>query len=258
MLSFRHLGFLMGGCLCFSFAGTADCQDADALVYELRTYHAAPGKLDELNARFRDHTMKLFEKHGMTNVGYWVPLDNAENKLIYILSFPSRAARDKSWKAFSADPDWQRVRKESMANGKLVNKVESVLMQTTAYSPAVRSVKNGKRIFELRVYTTPPERLDDLNARFRDHTMKLFTKHGMTNVGYWVKLPGQKGAETTLIYILAHKSKEAAQQSFSTFRNDPAWIAARKASEEKAGGSLTVKDGVKSTFMQATDYSPLQ
>jgi hypothetical protein len=88
--------------------------------------------------------------------------------------------------------------------------------------------------------------------------MKLFTKHGMTNVGYWVPLPDQKGAETTLIYLLAHKSQEAAKQSFDAFRNDPAWIAARKASEEKAGGPLTVKDGVKSTFMQATDYSPLQ
>src|ERR1043166_460089 len=73
-------------------------------LYELRTYFASPGKLDDLQSRFRDHTMKLFEKHGITNVGYWVPIDNRENKLIYLLSYPSRDAREKSWKAFVADP----------------------------------------------------------------------------------------------------------------------------------------------------------
>src|ERR1044071_5024264 len=79
----------------------------DTRCFELRTYHAAPGKLDELNARFRDHTCKLFEKHDIQNIGYWVPLDNSGNELIYLLAYPSREARDKSWKAFMADPDWQ-------------------------------------------------------------------------------------------------------------------------------------------------------
>ena len=80
----------------------------------------------------------------------------------------------------------------------------------------------------------------------------------MTNIGYWVPLEGQTGAGSTLIYILAHKSVEAAKTSFDAFRQDPDWLAARKASEEKAGGSLTVPDGVKSVFMQATDFSPLK
>src|SRR5258708_5459308 len=89
----------------------------DKLCYELRTYYAAPGKLDELHARFRDHTCKLFEKHDIQNLGYWVPLDNSEIKLIYLLAYPSREARDKSWKAFMADPDWQAAYKASEANG---------------------------------------------------------------------------------------------------------------------------------------------
>src|SRR4029453_1499633 len=72
----------------------------DSRVFELRTYYAAPGKLNDLQARFRDHTMALFEKHGMVNIGYWVPLENAENKLIYLLAYPSREARAKSWKEF--------------------------------------------------------------------------------------------------------------------------------------------------------------
>ena len=74
-------------------------------VFEIRTYYANEGKLDALLARFRDHTVALFKKHGMTNVGYWVPSDNKENKLVYMLAFPSREARNKAFKAFSADPD---------------------------------------------------------------------------------------------------------------------------------------------------------
>src|SRR5947207_2662589 len=95
------------------------------------------------------------------------------------------------------------------------------------------------RVYELRIYYAAPGKLDALNARFRDHTLKLFHKHSMTNVGYWTLLPGQTGAEDTLIYMLAHKSQEAAKQSFDAFRKDPAWVVARSASEQKAGGSLT-------------------
>jgi hypothetical protein len=233
-------------------------REKDMRVYEMRTYYAEPGKLDALNARFRDHTCKLFEKHGMTNVGYWVPIDNPDSKLIYILAFPSREAREKSWKAFGADPEWKRVQKESEADGKLVGKIESVLLQATDYSPSIEPGRKGERVFELRVYTASADNLGRLNARFRDHTCKLFEKHGMTNVGYWVPLSGQKDADNTLVYILAHKSVEAAKASFDAFRKDPDWNAARKASEEKAGGPLTVKDGVKSTFLKATDYSPIR
>src|SRR4051794_3491079 len=81
----------------------------DARVFEMRVYYAQPGKLDALHARFRDHTTKLFEKHGMTNVGYFVPVgENKENKLVYFLAYPSLEARKKAWDAFGADPDWKK------------------------------------------------------------------------------------------------------------------------------------------------------
>src|SRR5437588_746655 len=94
----------------------ADPTKGEARVFELRTYHAAPGKLAALEARFRDHTMKLFEKHGITNIGYWTELDankgeqkgEPDDKLIYIIAFPSKAAADKSWKEFRDDPDWKK------------------------------------------------------------------------------------------------------------------------------------------------------
>lgn len=110
----------------------------DSRCFEMRTYHAAPGKLEALHARFRDHTNRLFTKHGMTLIGYWVPQDKdkgADNTLVYILAFPSRAARDKSFAEFGKDPEWIAARDESEKNGKLVEKVDSVFLSATDYSP---------------------------------------------------------------------------------------------------------------------------
>jgi hypothetical protein len=232
----------------------------DSKVYELRIYYAPEGKLDALHARFRDHTVKLFEKHGIENIGYWVPVgENKENKLAYIIAHPSREAAKANWAAFFKDPDWQKAAKESEANGKIVARMESYFMQLTDYSPLPKAeAASPARVFEFRTYTTPPAGLDAINARFRDHTVKLFEKHGMKNLAYFNRMKDQKDADVTLFYILAHKSEDAAKESFTAFRDDPDWIKARKASEEKAGGSLTVKDGVKSEFYKATDYSPIR
>jgi hypothetical protein len=110
----------------------------DSRCFEIRTYYATPGKLEELHARFRNHTMKLFKKHGMEVVGFWGPTDKekgSENTLVYVMAFPSREARDKAWKDFVADPEWQKVRKDSEANGRLLEKLESVILMATDYSP---------------------------------------------------------------------------------------------------------------------------
>jgi len=104
--------------------------------YELRIYHAAPGKLEALHDRFRKHTNGLFVKHGMEIVGFWGPIDKetgSESKLIYVLAYPSREAREASWKAFRSDPDWQAAQKASEANGKLVDKAESIYMGEVDY-----------------------------------------------------------------------------------------------------------------------------
>ena len=106
-------------------------------VFEMRTYTAPDGKLPELQARFRDHTMRIFQKHGMTNVGYWVPQDAPakDNTLIYIISHASRDAAKKSWADFAADPEWKKVSAESQVNGRIVAGVVSVYMDATDYSP---------------------------------------------------------------------------------------------------------------------------
>jgi len=106
-------------------------------VFELRTYTATPGNLDKLLARFRNHTMRIFEKHGMTNIGYWVPTDEAEssNTLVYILAHDSQEAATRSWQAFSADPEWQKVNEESNVDGPILQGVVRKYMSTTDFSP---------------------------------------------------------------------------------------------------------------------------
>lgn len=116
--------------------GTAADEARSVRVFELRTYTAAPGKMDALNARFRDHTVKLFEKHGMTSIGYWTPSEGAgaDDTLIYILAHESRETAKKSWMAFGTDPDWISARNESEKDGKLTTKVESRFLNPTDYS----------------------------------------------------------------------------------------------------------------------------
>jgi hypothetical protein len=115
---------------------TLTAQSADK-VFELRTYTAPDGKLGELHSRFRNHTLRIFEKHGMTNVIYLSPMDApaAENQLVYLLSHKSRDAAKASWDAFRNDPEWKKVASESQVNGTIVSKVDSVFLTATDYSP---------------------------------------------------------------------------------------------------------------------------
>jgi len=109
-------------------------------VYELRIYHVVPGKLDALLARFRDHTDKLFARHGMKSVAYWTPVDEPQKgvTLIYILQHPSRTAATENWKAFQDDPEWKSVKAKSEENGKLAEKIDSTFMSLTDFSPKLR------------------------------------------------------------------------------------------------------------------------
>ena len=118
-------------------ATQSDNADSAGVVYELRVYHAASGKLGDLLTRFREHTIKLFDRHGIKSVAYWTPLDEPEksNTLIYILQHPSREAAAANWKSFQEDAEWKSVRDKSEANGKLVDKVDSTFLVLTDFSP---------------------------------------------------------------------------------------------------------------------------
>jgi hypothetical protein len=127
------IGFALGS---WNAAGVAHAQNAGK-VYEMRTYTAPDGKLPNLQARFRDHTIRIFNKHGMKSVGYWVPQDAPakDNTLIYIISHDSREQAKKNWADFQADPEWKKVSAESQVDGRIVSNVVSVFMDATDYSP---------------------------------------------------------------------------------------------------------------------------
>ncbi|MES2517486.1 MAG: NIPSNAP family protein [Bacteroidota bacterium] len=230
--------------------------DANSRLYELRVYYASEGKLQDLMNRFQQYTLKFFYKHDMRLEGFWLPLgENKEQKLVYVLSYPSREAREKSWKEFMTDKGWVAVMKSSTANGEIVAKIESTFLKTTDFSP--NNLKSsGDRVFELRTYKTKPGLLPNLLSRFRDHTLKLFEQVGMTNIIYWTPTDKEQGSEDLLIYFLSHKSKEAGLASFKIFGESAEWQAVKKASEEKAGGPLTIS--VKSEYFVPADFSPLK
>lgn len=103
-------------------------------VFELRTYTSHENRLSDVVARFKNHTTRFFERHGITNIGYWIPTDQP-NTLIYIVSHASREQAKKNWEAFQKDPEWIAAREASMANGPIVVKTQSVFMEPTEFSP---------------------------------------------------------------------------------------------------------------------------
>jgi hypothetical protein len=143
MMKIGKIGFGIACLLLAGWVGLAvhanqgEKKKVDTRVFEMRTYYANPGKMTALHARFRDHTNKLFVKHGMDLVGYWSPIDpkQAEEKMVYILAYPSKAAADKSWDAFKKDPDWIKAKADSEKDGVLVKSIDSVFLNPTDYSP---------------------------------------------------------------------------------------------------------------------------
>jgi hypothetical protein len=235
--------------ICFSLFA----QQADTRYFEMRIYYCYPGRLDALVERFQNHTTRIFEKHGMENIGYWLPAKNDRNALYYILAYPSKEARDKSWADFSADPEWKEVATKSEVSGKIVESVTSVFMNASDLLPKINTASAGQpHVFELRTYTCLPGRLPNLITRFKDHTLKLFEKHHMENIVYFTSI--EKESQSKLVYLLAHKSEEEAAKSWDAFRSDPVWIAARDASEKD--GKIVEK--VESVYLKPLSFSKLK
>jgi hypothetical protein len=211
----RILGCCLGLLVIFPLAAVA----ADKL-YELRIYTTNPGKLDALNTRFRDHTLKLFEKHGIENLYYWTVTEGAEgedpaNLLVYIVAHKDKASADAAWQAFLADPEWQKVARESEAGGAiLAGRPYSLYLETvdipTGETAAARA--DAGRIFELRKYNTGVDGLAGTIDRFQGGEAELFRKHGMETLHFWSALD-----QSSFVYLLAHKDRETARASWQGF-----------------------------------------
>jgi uncharacterized protein YbaA (DUF1428 family) len=230
---------------------------ADTRCFEMRIYTAPPGKLDALHARFRDHTIALFEKHGITNIGYFTPVPNTENKLVYLLAYPSKEARDESWKKFAADPEWVKAKTESELQGKLVAAVEQRFLQPTDFAPELKPAKGvAGRVFELRSYEATAGNLDKLVKVSGKYAPELFKTHGIEFLGAWTPFPGQKGGENRLTYLLAYPNEAAIETATKKMAEDPKIESIGQELEKEAGGPPIAEGGIVTARLVATDYSP--
>ncbi len=234
--------------------GMASVQAGEG-VLELRIYTCEPGKLEALNERFRNHTMRLFEKHGMKNIAYWEASEGptAGNTLYYIIHHASRDAAKKSWADFQADPEWQAVRKASEEKyGKILSKApEAIYMTETDYSPPTEKARQDK-VYELRTYTTALDKLPGLHSLLSGEGDKLLKAHGLRSVGYWSPTD-EPHSKNTLIHVLEHRNLEAAKESWVKLNEDRRWTAAKKKVEEE-GTLLAVPP--EAVYLKTVDYSP--
>ena len=239
--------------------------EPDYTIHELQIITAKPGKLAALQEWFKQHDQDVLAKHGAKTLAYLLPAqtqagENAANKILCLYEHPSTKALMQFSRKVKADPLWKPLDTSQPGPQLLVENTEVIWLRPTDFSPEFKPTKSSQpRVFELRTYTCPsPEKLAALHNRFRDHTMGLFAKYGMENLVYWQPL-GLEDGDRKLVYLLAHDSVNAAKESFSKFRADPEWLKAKKASEERAGGSLTeAVDGVLSEFFVGAEYSPLR
>jgi hypothetical protein len=264
-------------------ATAAPTAEKDSRVYELRVYKVNPGKLPALKEVYNEAVGKFMKKYDIELLGAWTPADEKDERLFALLVHKDMDSADKNYKAFLADADFRKIIGEKSKDGPVASGMTRFFLNATDYSPAIKAANVGNRIFELRTYITTPNNLEHLNARFRDHTCKLFEKYGMTNVAYFnfdkdakttvgellkgCAAPGKDTCEVkpdaeakpvALVYFITHKDADAMKSSFGKFGQDPGWTKARKESEVKGGGSLTAKDGVKSLILKPLDGSQLK
>ena len=218
------------------------------MLYELRIYDAMPGKLGALNDIFANHVMGFFKNYGIGMVGFWTAVIGIGNQLTYMLSVDNMSDREEKWGALRADPSWQKAHAEWESDGPLVSSMQNSFMRLTPYSPEPKISSNFQ---ELRIYQAVPGKMSALNARFSDHTIHLFEKHGIRNVGYWTQDVGV-GTSNQLFYMVGHANLAEREKNWDAFGSDPDWQKARAESERD--GPLTSK--TLSSILRPTDYSP--
>ena len=226
--------------------------DMKSTYFEVRKYYANDGKLQDLLNRFENHAMKLFEKVGMENIAYFVPAENTDNSMTYILGYPDEKSRDRMWAEFGNDPTWKQAKADSEVNGGLVKSVDHTFMvfaQDLNNNP--RPMPSG--VIQMRTYFMLNGKVPNIQARFRDHTQDLFEKQGLRNYPYWMTVE-KDGLQPKLVYLLGAKDQVSFDSSFAAFVKDPEWLKARDASE--ASGKIVEK--IDAVMFKTLPYSPLK
>ncbi|MDG2388403.1 MAG: NIPSNAP family protein [Planctomycetaceae bacterium] len=227
-------------------------------IYELRIYKANEHRFQHLITRFRDYTDRIFARHNMKALGYWIPTDGTprqKRRIVYVLKHPSRYEAYANWIHFTNDREWQKVLDMPEFSGLLAEKPTSIFMTETDYSEKVASaIQQAGGVYELRTYTCNEGKLGALNDRFRDHTTRLFGKNGMKNIGYWTTFDLPE-SQNTLIYMVHHESREQADANWKSFLSDPAWK--RVARESQRDGKFLAKPPDR-IYLKSLEFSPLR
>ena len=222
----------------------------DGPVYELRIYAAAEDRLGHLIKRFREHTDRLFRKHKMEPVAYWLPTDGTakeKRRFVYILKHPSRYAAYRNWNAFTHDPEWKRGVLEKPEFQRLLNERPESMFLTPQEIPGTFPHSTNPSIFELRTTTVANGKLPDLQARHRQHTSRLQLKHGIHPRGNWFAYDKPE-SENTMVTLLRHTNRTQADLNWKAIEADPEW--------KKSRGNLNTK--TDRLYLKPMDFSPMR
>jgi hypothetical protein len=227
-------------------------------LYELRIYQASEGRFQHLIKRFREHTDRIFKKHGLHALGYWIPTDGSvkkRRKFVYLLKHPSRYEAYRNWTNFFNDREWEKVMDKPEFQGLLSEKPTSIFLTPNDYSVRARNeIEEPGGTYELRTYVANQGKLVALNTRFRDHTTRLFNKHDIQNVSYWTPFD-QPDRKDTLIYLIHHANRKQADFNWSAFGQDTEWK--KIARESQLNGKLLAQPPER-LYLKALDFSPLR
>jgi hypothetical protein len=216
------------------------------MIYEFRTYEATPGNMPALHKHL-EVAAGLFKQHGLGVLGFWIEEIGTGGQVNYMWMYENIEERQKKLAAFGSDPAWgKQVAEETKEHGVVVARTHNIMLTPTPYCPEAKMAGN---VQELRIYDAMPGKLPELHNRFANHTMNLFMKHGMENIGYWTET---FGTSNRLVYMLGYPSLGEREKSWRAFGADPEWQRVRAESEQN--GTLVAK--IRNSVLRPTAYSP--
>jgi hypothetical protein len=224
--------------------------------HELRLYTVTSNKMDGVLERFRETVEPVRRKHGIDTLGYWsAPGTTNGGVFVYLMAAPSKETLQEREKEFGADPDFQQGYAESnRKHGKTVDQIVTLPLGVDTTAKFDFLAAKAPRVFDLRIYSMLPGKLDAFRDRWRDHAVPIYERHGLHSIGWWIADTKDAEGHDQFVCLLASESAEAIQKSIAAFHADPEWQRVEK--ETEAHGQL--RAGVSAFKLTPTDFSPLK